>query len=39
MGIDTFYIGDMAVEKVEFMEMTEQDGAVFENVLALFSRY
>ncbi|KAL4475464.1 hypothetical protein ABPG72_013288 [Tetrahymena utriculariae] len=31
MGIDTFFIGDMAVQKVEFMEILEQDGAVFES--------
>ncbi|EAR88005.2 eukaryotic aspartyl protease (macronuclear) [Tetrahymena thermophila SB210] len=31
MGIDTFYFGDMAVERVEFMEILEQDGAVFES--------
>lgn len=31
MGIDNFYLNDMVVKKVEFMEITEEVGAVFED--------
>lgn len=31
MAIDTFYVGTSQVEKVEFMEILEQKGAVFES--------
>lgn len=36
MAIDNFYLNDMCVKKVEFMEITEEIGAVFEDVKKLF---
>jgi len=36
MAIDNFFLNDMCVKKVEFMEITEEEGAVFEDVKYIF---